>query len=323
MYKILEALPRSLRAALDDRARAIDAIGVVNRNAASYVLRRSALWQAGQRVRVAFQGGDRMHCLKIAQAADEWTEHANIDLDFHDSLGRFHRWSNNDTGYAAEIRISFDPSGYWSLLGRDSVDPSIVQPYQASMNLQGFQHGLPPDWRTTVLHEFGHALGFEHEHQSPAGGFGDQIRWEDDSGYTPIRNHQGEFVTDPDGRSPGVYTVLGGPPNNWDREKVDRNLRPLTHAHAYLAEAFDPQSIMKYSFEPWMYRDGVASPFYGPPNSELSAGDKAGAARAYPASDQDLRPLSEEHFAAARQLLARESGLGSLRLRIANLVGAR
>jgi hypothetical protein len=85
-------------------------------------------------------------------------------------------WSTSDQNYAADIRIGFinqgDYAGNWSAVGTDSRDSTVEggAPNQGSMNFGGFDQQLPVDWAGTVLHEFGHALGFEHEHQSPSGG---------------------------------------------------------------------------------------------------------------------------------------------------------
>jgi hypothetical protein len=40
-----------------------------------------------------------------------------------------------------------------------------------------------------------------------------QFRWFDDPGYVPTQDPSGNYIPDPDGRRPGIYTVLNGPPN--------------------------------------------------------------------------------------------------------------
>ena len=71
-----------------------------------------------------------------------------------------------------------------------------------------------------VLHEFGHALGFIHEHQHPEAG----IPWDREA----------------------VYRYYGGPPNNWSRQQVDVNLFQTYSRTITQFSQFDPQSIMMY-----------------------------------------------------------------------------
>jgi hypothetical protein len=78
-----------------------------------------------------------------------------------------------------------------------------------------------------VLHEFGHALGFDHEHQIPLSACQTDFRWDNDPGYVETRDADGEFVPDDRGRNPGLYTAFEGPPNNWSKETDDFNLKEL------------------------------------------------------------------------------------------------
>jgi hypothetical protein len=137
------------------------------------------------------------------------------------------------------------------------------------------------------LHEFGHAIGFEHEHQNalvPC-----DFRFEDEPGYVPTTDSFGQFMPDPHGKRPGLYTLLGGPPNNWPKAVVDFNLRPLPDSSAYLTGTFDKDSIMKYFFPEWMFIAGASSScFSSEENLTLSAGDKQGAAKLYPREQQAI-----------------------------------
>jgi hypothetical protein len=150
------------------------------------------------------------------------------------------------------------------------------------MNFQGFTTGLPSDWTGTVLHEFGHAIGLQHEHQSPRGNCSNEFRWDDDPGYVATQDQDGSFVPDPQGRMPGLYTVLGGPPNSWNHSQIDFNLKQLPNAPIYSSSAFDPKSIMMYSFQDWMFLQGPASTCYVPENVVLSAQDAAAALSVFP-----------------------------------------
>ncbi|ODT62013.1 hypothetical protein ABS71_16335, partial [bacterium SCN 62-11] len=76
--------------------------------------------------------------------------------------------------------------GFSSQLGTNSrgVNPSM---YLSNLH----KRTVDDDYRNTVLHEFGHALGMGHEHQSPNA----NILW------------NREFI----------YNYYAGPPNQWDR----------------------------------------------------------------------------------------------------------
>ncbi len=234
---------------------------------------------------VAFLGGSKELRARIADTAQEWIALGlGITFRFKDAKGGFMEWHPSDAAYAAEIRIAFTPdSGYWSLVGRDSTKAAIASPGQQSMNFDGFDAELPDDWETTVLHEFGHALGFEHEHQSPTDGCDNDFIWDDDPQYQPTTDDYGQFVPDSVGRRPGVYRYLGGPPNRWDKGRVDDNLRALKASNAFDTSAFDAKSIMKYYFPAFMFRTGTASKCYtGAEATHISDLDAAGARREYP-----------------------------------------
>lgn len=218
---------------------------------------------------------------------------ANIRFDFgpNAEAGQFREWRNTDTEYAADVRIAFmtgDDGGYWSSVGNDSVKPSLVKPGQAPMNFEGFPDELPQDWKATVLHEFGHALGFEHEHQSPEAPCETEFRWNDDPGYVPTRDIYRQFISDSQGRRPGIYTELGGPPNNWNKEQIDFNLRQLPRSADWILTSFDRESIMKYQFEPWMFIHGTQSGCYSTENLVLSKVDLEAARKIYPRSSNEI-----------------------------------
>jgi hypothetical protein len=58
------------------------------------------------------------------------------------------------------VRITRGPGGFWSYLGTD-----VKMVSGPTMNLQGFtSRTSPAEYRRVVTHEFGHTLGFPHEH---------------------------------------------------------------------------------------------------------------------------------------------------------------
>jgi hypothetical protein len=103
-----------------------------------------------------------------------------------------------------------------------------------------------------VVHEFGHALGCIHEHQSPT----EKLDWDKDA----------------------VYRVFSGPPNNWSRDEIDQNVLEKYSPQGLSATAFDVDSIMLYQFDPSLFLDHKGTPL----NTHLSAGDKKMIASMYP-----------------------------------------
>lgn len=203
---------------------------------------------------VSFNGGDTELHRAIADVASEWSKYANVEFDFgyNPTNDAYRTWVPDDT---SSIRVGFSDPGYWSYLGTDSQDPELCKPGDITLNLQAFDIELPANWRTTVLHEFGHALGFHHEHQSPAANC--DFDWE------------------------RLYAYLAGPPNFWSKEQVDFNLKQLP-AGGLTYSPHDKQSIMHYSFPAWMFLSGTASPCYVDEPRGLSEQDKTMATKAYP-----------------------------------------
>jgi hypothetical protein len=142
----------------------------------------------------------------------------------------------------AEIRVSFQEMGSWSFLGTDALAVSKNEP---TINFQWIE-------RRTILHEFGHVLGLIEEHLNPLA----SISWDKER----------------------IYNELGGPPNNWDRQTIDRNVFdkvPASQLGPY--RDFDPHSIMTMTFSP-SWTGGIEM---GKGDS-LSESDKALVARIYP-----------------------------------------
>ncbi|UJR84185.1 hypothetical protein [Sandaracinus amylolyticus] len=288
---VLDDLPDDVRADFASRAKWMQSLTPDSGGLESLVADLQG-WQPGQTVRVAFLGGSLDLHEKIELVTRDITSACNIDLDFgrDPATGRYRRWSESDIDHAADIRVSFDQGGYWSLVGTDSVDTRIGRaggpvgggPGQRSLNLGGFAEGLPPGWRGTVLHEFLHALAFHHEHQNPEGPCQAEFRWEDDPGYAEKKDARGAYVTDDAGRRPGIYRYLSGYPNRWSQAKVDHNLRAPSNASELTGSRFDPESVMLYRFASLFYKTHPSPCAPAGDGQHLSRGDVEALQRLYP-----------------------------------------
>jgi hypothetical protein len=315
-HPVMEGYPPGLQASIESRDATFASSGAsVNGAGLESVISFIQRWPANSKVRVAFLDGDDALHRAVIDAATPWQDFVNLQLDFIDAAtNKPRRWTTRDASHAAEIRVAFDQGGYWSLVGNDSNNRSIGvpgqpdggRPNQRSMNFAGFKIELPADYKGTVLHEFGHALGFQHEHQHPTQGCNLDFRFDDDPGYVRTRDQFGQFIPDSAQRRPGIYTVLGGPPNNWPRSQVDFNLRQLPPSNAFQVGPFDRKSIMKYFFPDWMFRQGAASHcFSAGQNLVLSDQDKVGARGAYPKPPASATLESNLPAAANQEALRR------------------
>jgi len=150
----------------------------------------------------------------------------------------------------SEIRISFELSGSWSYIGTDALTLGGDHP---TMNFGWLTpESSETEYQQVVLHEFGHALACIHEHQNPAGG----IPWDVDR----------------------VYAHYGGPPNNWPKAQVHRNLLMRYDDASTSNTDFDPDSIMLYPIPSEL----TIGDFEVGWNTALSDADREMIARMYP-----------------------------------------
>jgi len=194
-------------------------------------------WQPGQArvLHIAFLDGNPQVIEKVLAVSKEWEPIVNI---------QFVKVSDPSQ---AEIKISFSETGSWSAIGTDALGR------QVSMNLGWLTPSTADiEYHRVVLHEFGHVLGFGHEHQLPNG---NPIIWNTDV----------------------VYAYYEGKPNFWTPEEVDENVLRQYSADLLIGGHFDPKSIMLYAIPPTMTMDGYSVGW----NSALSAEDRQLAAEAY------------------------------------------
>jgi hypothetical protein len=194
-------------------------------------------WQPGQELRVQFLDGSSALHERVKEYASAWLEHANLRFKF----GKF---------ADAEIRITFEGDGYWSVIGTDAMSEPIGEP---TMQLGGFTATSDAvELRRTVLHEFGHAIGCVHEQASPAF----SIPWDEEKVYAYYAKWQG-----------------------WDRETTYQNVIVRYSQADTRYTQHDPTSIMQYPVQKELTKGGFEIGW----NNNLSALDRAFIAKMYPA----------------------------------------
>jgi hypothetical protein len=163
----------------------------------------------------------------------------------------------------AEVRVGFSlaDGASESAVGREVLQIPTNQP----TTVYGW------DLRTaygagTALHELGHVLGMEHEHQNPFAG----IKWHEQA----------------------VYDRLAQPPNSWAHDKTYHNILEKLDTQQVQGSAWDPDSIMEYEFEPGLIDVPDQYDLHGlTPPGVLSSADKQWALKWYPSLKANLPTL--------------------------------
>lgn len=233
-------LPLNLREEAARVAALENPANVLPSGAHEMAVEKAKLWKPGRTLRVRFLEGSPTIQKRVRDWAQKWTEFANIKFDFVNAGD-------------AEIRIAFRDDGSWSAIGTDCLLTQAFPKDQATMNYGWLTETAPDDvYSGVVLHEFGHALGCIHEHQSPDA----KIEWNKEV----------------------VYRDLGGPPNNWDKATVDHNVFEKYDKGRTQFSAFDRDSIMLYAFPAAWTKSGGSTK----ENKQLSSTDKTFIAQRYP-----------------------------------------
>ena len=194
-------------------------------------LGKEYFWLA-TRLTVAFVGNvDPQFQQKVKNNISDWTPFAGIQFDLVPHL-------------PADIRIELVDDGQnWSQYGTDAtkVDPNQATVHFGTIN----QYSADDEIYRVAVHEFGHALGALHEHQSPTAA---GIDWN-----TAIVND--------------YYHKLG-----WTDAMIQANIYATFPPDAAYCTRFDPSSIMIYDFP----ANFTTNQLTVKPNFVLSALDKSG-----------------------------------------------
>ncbi|KAF8124349.1 hypothetical protein EV363DRAFT_1354250 [Boletus edulis] len=161
-----------------------------------------------------------------------------------------------------KIRIGFVPGSSWSAVGASAMSIDINNP---TLNLGWLKDKdeADEDDRSTILHEFGHALGMMHEHQSPA---------------------RGEYIHLKELEVYRYYQPLLG-----SRETVKSQIIDTYNDERIMnMSKFDMKSIMMYFMPGYLNEEGIDVPV----NKKLSKLDKAIITLSYPPNLNDAKNMS-------------------------------
>ncbi|MEE1888546.1 zinc metalloprotease [Pseudomonas carassii] len=209
----------------------------------------SVFWRPGQTLRISFVGTPCPWLKKsIFDTACQWLKYANLKFELLDN--------NVDE---AEIRIQTDVQEgvNFSFLGNQALDVD-----GATMAL-GVKLS-DPLFEPFVLHEFGHALGMEHEHQHPRA----NIPWD----LGAVRQLLAAVLAD-EASSPDELADL-------IEEDLAIQFLPLPDNGDLLILPYDRQSIMHYRIRQKLTRHA----FKRSHNLKISKKDKRFMRLVYPAS---------------------------------------
>lgn len=197
-------------------------------------------WNDSATIRIGFMDGTPAQQALVRKFAEGWIEPGLANLKFS--------WGPVNV---ADIRISFAYAGSWSVIGTSCKNVPKGQP---TMNFGWLTDDVTDaEAQRVILHEFGHALGLIHEHQSPLG----QIKW----------------------NKPAVYDDLKGPSNCWNKDTIDHNMFEAYPRDEIDGTKIDKTSIMMYPIPAsWVTDPSQAVGL----NSTLSTTDKAFIKKAYP-----------------------------------------
>lgn len=191
-----------------------------DRAASELALYTYTFWPAERRtVHVRFMDGDPALWKRVAGVITGdggWNRICGLQFVF-------------DQSPTAEVHVTFTRGGSWSYMGSDcAVMPQEKPTMQLGwLNVDTSEKEL----RRVTLHEFGHALGFLHEHQSP----NVAIKW----------------------NLPVVYEYYKRV-SGWDEKMTYAQVISSVAASAAQAGPFDSESIMCYGIPPEFTLDNVA-----------------------------------------------------------------
>jgi len=193
---------------------------------------------------VCFLGGSKLQQEATKRAASEWESCCSIKF----------LWISDAS--TSDIRIAFSDAGCWSVIG---IMALTIPKDKPTMNLCRTDFHI-------VLHEFGHAIGFVHEHSVAHA----KISW-----------NRGKVIEEMKRQ-------------NWTEEMIEANIFQRYSSNSINGTTYDETSIMHYELPAHWLKDGNQIP----QNTKLSTLDKKMALETYP------HPNSVFHYAITSAVTA-------------------
>ena len=162
----------------------------------------SKFWGNGRSLNITFVNAEPETLRKqIEGIIRKWEPSTNLTFTFDQALN-------------GDIRIKTGAQTNESYVGTDATLAPSDQP-----TLSLFVDPQDNDFEWTILHEFGHALGLQHEHLHPKA----NIPWDKPKVYDYYKTHY-----------------------QWTKEQVDYNLFTLLPTVDFMQGPYDKESIMHY-----------------------------------------------------------------------------
>ena len=196
------------------------------------VANHTKFWKNGRTLRIAISLWNEEMFQTVVAAINQWAPHVNLNFEFIELV-------DNDQLYEGDIRILLSPHmnrNGSSTLGTDALG---VLPHHPTMQL-GIDY-KNPSFTYITLHEFGHALGLDHEHQHPDA----MLDWNLPAIYRKYENF------------------------GWTKEVIYLNILKKLNRDQLRSTPYDQKSIMHYSFSADVMWDKIAIPA----NTEISEKD--------------------------------------------------